>query len=106
MFSILYTDQAVDDLRWFKRHEQVIIVDGIEQQLRYQPLTESRNRKRLRSNAVADWELRLGDFRVLYRVDSDVEIVEIQRVGEKRRNTFSSAGERKTYDNLELSRLS
>jgi mRNA-degrading endonuclease RelE of RelBE toxin-antitoxin system len=92
MFSIVYTDQAVDDLRWFKRHEQVTIVDGIEQQLCYEPITETRNRKRLRSNAVADWELRLGNFRVLYRVDNDVEIVEIQRVGEKRRNAFFFRG--------------
>ena len=92
MFAIEYTVQAVEDLRWFKRHEQTIIVDGIEQQLRHEPLTETRNRKRLRINSTADWELRLGDFRVLYIVDEQVRIVEIQRVGEKRRNTFFFRG--------------
>lgn len=51
-----------------------------------------RNRKRLRANPTADWELRLGDFRILYTVDMQVQIVEIQRAGEKRRNAFFFRG--------------
>ena len=92
MCAIEYTAQAVEDLRWFKRHEQTTIVDGIEQQLRHQPHIETRNRKRLRTNATADWELRLGDFRILYTIDLQVQIVAIQRVGEKRRNAFFFRG--------------
>ncbi len=92
MFAIEYTAQAIDDLRWFKRHEQTTIVDCIDQQLRHEPQIETRNRKRLRANAIADWELRLGDFRILYVVDEQVQIVEIQRVGEKRRNAFFFRG--------------
>ncbi|KPV51632.1 addiction module toxin RelE [Kouleothrix aurantiaca] len=68
------------------------IVDGIEQHLSYEPQIETRNRKPLRSNAIADWELRLGEFRVLYTVDVQVQIVEIQRVAEKRRNAFFFRG--------------
>lgn len=92
MFAIEYTPQAIEDLRWFKRHEQTTIVDAVEQQLRHEPHSETRNRKRLRANATADWELRLGDFRILYTVDAHVQIVEIQRVGEKRRNAFFFRG--------------
>lgn len=92
MFEIEYTIQAIDDLRWFKRHEQSTIVDGIETQLRHEPDIETRNRKHLRANATADWELRLGDFRILYTIDALVRIVEIQRVGQKRRNSFFFRG--------------
>ena len=92
MFTIEYSSQAIDDLRWFKRHEQATIVDGIEQHLSYEPHIETRNRKPLRSNVIADWELRLGEFRVLYTVNVQVQIVEIQRVAEKRRNAFFFRG--------------
>ncbi len=46
----------------------------------------------MRPNDVADWELRVGNFRVLYDVDEQVRIVEIQRVGEKRGSRFLFGG--------------
>ena len=88
MYDIEYTETAIADLQWFKKYEQNQILDGIDQQLRYQPTIETRNRKRLRPNTTADWELRIGDFRVLYDVDEQVSIVEIKRIGEKRGNAF------------------
>jgi mRNA-degrading endonuclease RelE of RelBE toxin-antitoxin system len=84
MYEIEYTPQAVEDLKWFSKREQKIILDGIEMNLRYEPTAEARNRKRLRPNEIAEWELRIGTFRVLYDVDTQVRIVEIQRVGKKR----------------------
>lgn len=95
MYEITYTYQALDDLQWFRKHEQNVIVDGIDQQLRYEPTTETRNRKRMDANPYAEWELRIDDFRVLYMVDSQVHIVEIQRIGKKRGNAFFFRG-RKT----------
>ena len=92
MYDIQYTDTAIADLQWFKKYEQNQILDGIDQQLRHQPTVETRNRKRLRPNAVAAWELRISDFRVLYDVDEQVSIVEIQRIGEKRGNAFFFRG--------------
>jgi mRNA-degrading endonuclease RelE of RelBE toxin-antitoxin system len=92
MYEIEYTPRAIEDLKWFKKHEQNQIVDGIDLQLRYEPTVEARNRKRMRLNSVAAWELRIGDFRVLYDVDEQVRIVEIQRVGEKRGSDFFFRG--------------
>ena len=57
----------------------------------------------MQTNDLAKWELRIGEFRVLYNVDTQVRIVEIQRIGEKRGNTFFFQGGKKIYDNLELS---
>jgi mRNA-degrading endonuclease RelE of RelBE toxin-antitoxin system len=106
MYDIRYTQPAIDDLKTFRKHEQQLILEGILAQLSYEPTTETRNRKLLRLNPTATWELRLGDIRVLYNVDSQIQIVEIQRVGEKRRTLFSSEAERKTCDDMELSCLS
>lgn len=94
MYAIDYTQEALEDLQWFRKHEQNSIVDGIEQHLRYEPTAETRNRKRIQTNAYAEWELRIGDVRVLYNVDAQVRIVEIQRIGEKRRNAFFFRGRR------------
>jgi mRNA-degrading endonuclease RelE of RelBE toxin-antitoxin system len=94
MYDIDYTQEALEDLQWFRKHEQNIIVDGIDQQLRNEPTSETRNRKRMQVNAYAEWELRIGDVRVLYNVDTQVRIVEIQRIGEKRGNTFFFRGRR------------
>ena len=49
----------------------------------YQPALITRNQKRMRPNETAEWELRIGDFRVLYDIDFDDEKVEIKVVGQK-----------------------
>jgi mRNA-degrading endonuclease RelE of RelBE toxin-antitoxin system len=95
MYDIGYTEDALEDLRYFRKHEQNIIIDGIDEQLSYEPTVETRNRKRMRLNDKAEWELRLGNYRVLYNVGVQVRIVEIQRIGEKRGNAFFFRG-RKT----------
>jgi len=92
MFKIEYTQDAVEDLKWFGKTEQRWIIDTIDGQLRYDPTVETRNRKRMRPNSVAGWELRVGDFRVLYDVDEQVRIVEIRRIGEKRRSEIFFRG--------------
>lgn len=91
-YTIEYTQEAVQDLSWFSKRDQKRILAGIESNLRYDPTVETRNRKRLRPNPLAEWELRIGDFRVLYDVDKLVRVVEIQRVGEKRRSRVAFRG--------------
>jgi mRNA-degrading endonuclease RelE of RelBE toxin-antitoxin system len=93
MYEIEYTPQAIEDLKYFQKHEQQKILDEILVQLRYQPTVETRNRKRTRPNIIARWELRIGEFRVFYNVEEQVQIVEIQRIGEKEGNTFLFRGQ-------------
>lgn len=83
MYQIEFTPEALDDLTAFKKKERNEILDGIEEQLRFEPTTETRNRKRMRPNPVAEWELRIGRFRVLYNVEEEVKIVSIEAVGIK-----------------------
>jgi mRNA-degrading endonuclease RelE of RelBE toxin-antitoxin system len=93
MFDIEFTQRARDDLRWFRRHEQKTIVDAISTQLRYEPTVETANRFRLRPNQTAEWELRIkSKYRAFYNVEEQVQIVEIQRIGEKSRSKILFRG--------------
>ena len=49
-----------------------------------EPTTETRNRKRLRPNELAEWEVRISAFRVFYAVDQENKLVRIEAVGYKK----------------------
>jgi mRNA-degrading endonuclease RelE of RelBE toxin-antitoxin system len=93
MFRIELTPEAAADLRTFRRYDQEQIVAGIEEQLPHQAIEPSRNRKRLRPNRLAEWELRIGDFRVFYDVDLDESLVKIEAIGYKDGSTLFVHGE-------------
>ena len=82
-FEIEFTPEALGDLKALKKNDQRYIVDAIETQLQQQPAEQTRNRKRLRQNEVAGWELRISRFRVLYNVESESNIVSIEAIGLK-----------------------
>ncbi|MBI1848346.1 MAG: type II toxin-antitoxin system RelE/ParE family toxin [Candidatus Rokubacteria bacterium] len=68
--------------------ERALILDAIERQLIHQPLKETRNRKALRPNPIAPWQLRVEHLRIFYEVaGGDSEVVRILAVGRKRRNS-------------------
>jgi len=61
-------------------------MDAVERQLRHQPTLETRNRRPMRPNPVAPWELRIGNLRVYYDVTEEPElVVHILAVGLKQR---------------------
>ena len=86
MYEIEITREAIDDLRAFRKRERRSVVEGIERELRYEPARETRNRKRLRPNKLAEWELRLGQYRVFFDVDRAADVVKVIAVGRKRGN--------------------
>jgi mRNA-degrading endonuclease RelE of RelBE toxin-antitoxin system len=83
MFRIAFTPSALADIQWFRKYEQKIIFDKIEEQLTHQPNVETRNRKPLRPNQVAEWELRIGKYRVFSDADTDRNAGEVKLVGSK-----------------------
>jgi len=93
MYRIEYTADALEDIRAFKRFEQNQIVDEIDNQLQYDPSVETRNRKRLRPNRVAEWELRIGRFRAFYDVREGEKIVIVEAIGYKVHNRLFLHGE-------------
>ena len=95
MYEIKYTSEAVKDLRSLRKVDQEEVLDGVDTHLRYEPAAETRNRKKLRPNDVAEWELRLGKFRVFYDVLEEVQVARIEAVGIKEKNLLFIRGERR-----------
>jgi mRNA-degrading endonuclease RelE of RelBE toxin-antitoxin system len=93
MYEIELAPSALEDLKSLRKFEQQQVVDVVETQLHHQPTVETRNRKRLRPNELADWELRAGRFRVFYNVDEAEMIVSIEAVGLKVGNLLFIRGE-------------
>ncbi|MCB0168820.1 MAG: type II toxin-antitoxin system RelE/ParE family toxin [Anaerolineae bacterium] len=95
MYEIEFTPEAIEDLKSFRKFEQQIIISNIETQLKHEPTVEIQNRFQIRPNDVAEWELRIGKYRVFYNVELDVQIVSIEAVGFKRGNQLFVRGKRR-----------
>ena len=85
-YRIEYSPDAEDHLRALTARQQLIVLDAVDKQLAYQPNIETRNRKPMRPNPVAPWELRVGNLRVYYDIEEGPEpVVYILAVGLKTR---------------------
>ena len=74
--------------------ERSAALNAIELQLLREPLVETRNRKPLRPNPIAPWELRVGKLRVFYEVlGGEPAVVRILAVGKRERNILRVAGQ-------------
>jgi len=92
-YTIEFAESVKAQLRELTARQRSMILDSIEKQLVHEPLVEARNRKPLRPNPIAPWELRIGDLRVFYEVASDEpDTVRILAVGQKRGNKLYIAG--------------
>jgi mRNA-degrading endonuclease RelE of RelBE toxin-antitoxin system len=93
-FEINFTHIAATHVRAYRKFEQQIILDAIEEQLRHEPMTETRQRKRLGENTMSDWELRVQTYRVFYDVliEENSQVVKIKAVGHKDHNTLYIGG--------------
>lgn len=84
---IEYSPDAEEHLRTLTARQQAVVLDTVDRQLTHQPMVETRNRKPMRPNPVAPWELRIGNLRVYYDVEDEPEaVVYVRAVGVKRRN--------------------
>ena len=87
-FRIEYVPATVAHLKALTARQQSIVLDGVERHLTVDPMVATRNRKPMRSNPLAPWELRLGKLRVYFDIVSEPEpVVVVLAVGVKERNT-------------------
>lgn len=91
-YEIEVSEEAKLDLLYYTAFERKIITSGIRAQLADQPMVETQNRKPLRNNPLASWELRVGRYRVFYVVAETVRIVAILAVGHKEHNVLLIRG--------------
>jgi len=86
-YRIEYSPEAESHLRALTARQQAIVLDVAERQLSRQPTVETRNRKPMRPNPVAPWELRIENLRVYYDVTEEPEpAVRVLAIGLKLRN--------------------
>ena len=94
-WSVEFKKSAVGDLEWFSPATARSLVQGMIGRLTNDPVSETRNCKALRSNPIAQRELRLGGkYRILYSIEEARRIVTILVVGEKSGNALLVRGER------------
>ena len=91
-YQIEVTDDVKADLYHYTAFEQKIITEEIRNQLSQQPLIETRNRKKLRDNPIASWELRSNKYRIFYEVNEIPRKVTIVAIGHKEHNLLLIKG--------------
>lgn len=93
-YEIIYARPTQRHLEYLSRAQRTTLFDAVDSQLMHQPTVETRNRKRMRPNPLATWELRIGPLRAYYDVLSTPEpVVLIVAVGIKERNQLRIGGE-------------
>lgn len=95
-YRIEITQEAKADLYYYTAFERKTIISEVRTQLAYQPSVETKNRKKLRDNPVAAWELRSGKYRIFYEVDDPTRKITIVAVGHKEHNTLFIRGKEVT----------
>ena len=93
-YRIEYTSVSEDHLRSLSARDRRRVLDDVDRNLRFDAATPARNRKRMRPNPLAPWELRTGDLRVYYDIELEPEpVVYINAVGLKLGNRVFIGGE-------------
>jgi len=94
VFTIEYSPETEDHLNALSARQRAVVLDRVDRQLVHQATVETRNRKPMRPNPIAPWELRIGALRVYYDVTESLEpTVLIRAVGIKRRDRIFIGGE-------------
>jgi len=93
-YRIEYSPEAEGHLRALTARQRAIVFDTIDEQLAHQPAVETRNRKPMRPNPLAPWELRIDELRIYYDIAEEPEQrVTILAVGIKDRDRILIGGE-------------
>ena len=79
MFRVFYDERAVEDLAALDSSLRATVIGSIGRKLTTSP---TRFGKPLRGSLFGVWSLRVGDWRVLYRIEKQTVI--IARIGHRR----------------------
>ena len=92
-YRIDYSPATDEHLRVLTAGQRAVVFDGVDEQLEHEPGVETRNRKPMRPNPLAPWELRIEELRVYYEIEELPEqVVTIVAVGVKDRNRVLIGG--------------
>lgn len=93
-YLVRFDAPAAEHLALLRARDRAIILRAIEVNLVHQARAPARNRKPLRPNDLATWQLRIGRFRVYYDVAKEPEcVVNIVAIATKERDRVIIGGE-------------
>jgi mRNA-degrading endonuclease RelE of RelBE toxin-antitoxin system len=93
-YEVRFSESAEEHFGRLTAGQRSIVARAVRTQLLHRPVRETRNRKPLRPNPLAPWELRVGSLRVFYEVVGEEEgVVNILAIGIKRGNRLFIADE-------------
>ena len=88
-YIVEFAQSVERHLRVLTARERTTVLDAIGRQLVHEPLKETRQRKPLRPNPIAPWDLPVGQLRIFYEVTgAESGVLRILAVGRKRRNVL------------------
>ena len=90
----VFSPDAVRQFKKLRTYDQRVVVDGVQKHLvDAEPDETTRNKFRLRHlSDFADYELRLGDLRLFYRIEASGEVV-VTLIGAKEGSLLIVEGE-------------
>ena len=91
-YALDFTEEALEDLTYYRAYERKTIVEAVREQLTHQPAVETKQRKYMRDNPIAQWELRVGKYRVFYEIAPTRPIVSLISIGHKEHNVLYIRG--------------
>ena len=93
-YRVRLSTEAERHFTYLSARQRSIVLEALRVQLRREPLRETRNKKVLRPNPLAPWELRIGAVRVFYEVDAEeADVVNVLAIGMKTAHRLFIAGE-------------
>ena len=94
-YHIQIMEPALEHLDELRASDRKTILEAVEASLVHEPSLPAKNRKPMRPNKLATWELRIGSFRVYYDVVVEPEpTVVVVAVGLKEGAKVLIAGEK------------
>ena len=78
-YRIYFSPEAGDHIALLSAHHRAKLLNAVARQLGHEPSVETRNRRPLRPNPVAQYRLRIGELRVYYDVQEAPERLVIVR---------------------------
>jgi len=81
MFKIIYAKSVFKDLKKIDRKNLKKIKEGIEELINFPNISQI---KHLRNHPLADYRLRIGNYRVLFNVNWKKKEIYILKVGHRR----------------------
>ncbi|MCI5138821.1 MAG: type II toxin-antitoxin system RelE/ParE family toxin [Candidatus Electrothrix sp. AR1] len=81
MFKICYAKSVVKDLKKISPDQLVSIKEGIEDLETFPNISQI---KRLKNHPVAEYRLRIGNYRILFDVNWEKKEIHILKIGHRR----------------------